>query len=313
MNLEQLRYFKIVAEEENIAKAAAKLCISSPALHSTIARLEKYVGYSMFDKKGRYIYLNAHGKVMYKYVCEFLDLYDRLQVDMVACTNKQSNEDNVIRIGVSALTLWQEPIMAYLDAHQEAKIDHVSLKTKQMVDEGVLSGFDFIITDVHDIKSDLWKYCILIPEDNPVIIVNGSNPLAYKDRVEAEDLIDKPFIALSQGYSSRHYFDQVMEFLNIKPHIYTESDYPLRSALIKAGKGIGISTVYGSMATLLEGLVAVPINPAIPRVQALFWRKDKKLLEQQLDFKEYLINFFKKYKPWDLQGEKARHESIKKM
>ena len=44
MNLNQLVYFRVVCEEQNISKAAAKLFISRPSLSTSIRELEKEFG-----------------------------------------------------------------------------------------------------------------------------------------------------------------------------------------------------------------------------------------------------------------------------
>jgi len=294
LNINQLRYFKVLAGEENIAKAASKLYISPPALHASISRIEKYVGHPLFEKRGRHIFLTGYGKIMYKYVCEFIESCDQLQTEML-CYSKQHND--LIRLGVSALTLWQEPLVKFMDVHTEIKIAHSSLKAEQLADESVIAKFDFVITDLHDINTDFWERSLLIPEDKPVVMVWPGHPLAKKKVVHAEDLKNEAFIALSKGYSSRGYFDQVISFLGIKPIIYTESDYSLRTALVKAHKGIAVSTVYGSVAPMLAGLVPIPIGSGVfPRVQTLFWKKNFKLTPQQIIFQKFLIDFFKSYK-----------------
>ena len=294
LNIDQLRYFKVLAGEENIAKAASKLYISPPALHASISRIEKYVGHPLFEKRGRHIFLTGYGKIMYKYVCEFIESSDQLQTEMLSYST-QNND--IVKVGVSALTLWQEPIMKFLDEHPEIKLAHSSLKNEQLADENVVAKFDFIITDLHDINNDFWERSILIPEDKPVVMVWPGHRLTKKKVVKAEDLKDEVFIALSNGYSSRKYFDQVIKFLGIEPVIYTESDYSLRTALVKAHKGIAVSTIYGAAAPMLAGLVAIPIGSGVfPRVQTLFWKKNSKLTPQQIDFQQFLIKFFKAYK-----------------
>ena len=62
MNLSQLHYFQIVAEEEHISRAAEKLHISQPSLSTTIRRLESELDTPLFDRRGRNIYLNKAGQ-----------------------------------------------------------------------------------------------------------------------------------------------------------------------------------------------------------------------------------------------------------
>ena len=62
MNLQQLQYFMITAQVQNISKAAAHLHISQSALSKQIAKLEAELGFSLFDRNGKKIILNKAGR-----------------------------------------------------------------------------------------------------------------------------------------------------------------------------------------------------------------------------------------------------------
>ncbi len=68
MELTLLYYFKTVAEIENITKAAEQLYISQPALSKAIAKLEKSLDVTLFDRRKGRISLSAMGRVYYDYV-----------------------------------------------------------------------------------------------------------------------------------------------------------------------------------------------------------------------------------------------------
>ena len=52
MNLNQLQYFKILAQEEHYTRAAQMLSITQPSLSHAIAQLEEELGTRLFEKKG---------------------------------------------------------------------------------------------------------------------------------------------------------------------------------------------------------------------------------------------------------------------
>ena len=68
MELTLLYYFKTVAEIENITKAAELLYISQPALSKAIAKLEKSLNVTLFERRKGRISLSAMGRVYYDYV-----------------------------------------------------------------------------------------------------------------------------------------------------------------------------------------------------------------------------------------------------
>ena len=69
MNLNQLYYFKKLAELEHYTQAAKELFITQPSLSGAISALEKELGIALFQRHGRNIKLSKYGKEFYQYVC----------------------------------------------------------------------------------------------------------------------------------------------------------------------------------------------------------------------------------------------------
>lgn len=77
MDLLQLRYFIAVAETEHVTHAAESLNVAQPALTKTIKKLEKEIGFPLFERKGRGITLSKCGKYLYDYVAEAVKVIER--------------------------------------------------------------------------------------------------------------------------------------------------------------------------------------------------------------------------------------------
>ena len=68
MNLQQLYYFRKLAEVQHYTKAAKALYITQPSLSDSIASLEHELSVSLFQKKGRGVQLTKYGQEFYEYV-----------------------------------------------------------------------------------------------------------------------------------------------------------------------------------------------------------------------------------------------------
>ena len=56
-----LRYFLAVIDQGNFSRAAAQCGVSQPSLSVGIARLERDLGCSLFERSSRRVELTAHG------------------------------------------------------------------------------------------------------------------------------------------------------------------------------------------------------------------------------------------------------------
>ncbi len=117
MELQQLKYFLLLAESENVTKAAASLHIAQPALSQSIKRLEKELGVQLFQRTGRRLHLNEAGKFFEEKVKPLMQTLDALprQVQDISGMVKRT-----VRVSaLSASQLSTEIIIAYRELHPE--------------------------------------------------------------------------------------------------------------------------------------------------------------------------------------------------
>ena len=93
MDLNQLYYFTVVAETENITKAAQKLYITQPALSRAIARLEAELEIKLFDRKTNALILNDDGQIFLKHVTMGLD---SINAGVYAIRQKNTNRQMMV-------------------------------------------------------------------------------------------------------------------------------------------------------------------------------------------------------------------------
>lgn len=290
MQLLHLQYFKLLAENEHLLNTAKMIHISAPALSTTISKLENELGVDLFDRVGRKIKLNENGKILYAHVCNIFSEIDSIKREL---SKTEPDQQDIINIAVSATTVWNEVIGAFMKEYPNIIVKHAALRYDQMQDAKDLEEYDFIITHVDDINSKLWDHEVII-EDPPALLVNPRHPFAKQKVVPLFDARNEPFIALPSDYSSFQWFENSCKQAGFIPRIVAEADYILRTQLVESGYGIAFSSVLGARGLNNPGICMVRVKyPPYPRMQTIFWKAGVTQSKACELFRSYLINFYK--------------------
>ena len=87
MDIKQLRYFRMVAEEGQVTKAAKKLHMAQPPLSQQIKLIEEELDLKLFDRHGRKLELTSAGEVLYQKAGQILNELEETIVEV-----KETNE-----------------------------------------------------------------------------------------------------------------------------------------------------------------------------------------------------------------------------
>lgn len=96
MTLNQMVYFKTVAETGHMGQAAEKLFLAQPSLSVAIARLEKELGVALFDRRGHRMTLTEAGEAYLRHVERILREVKEASAHM---SRLASSRETKIRLG----------------------------------------------------------------------------------------------------------------------------------------------------------------------------------------------------------------------
>ena len=68
-----MRYFVAIAEERSFSRAAARLNVAQPPLSQQIRRLERDLGYEVFERTPKGVMLTRAGEVLLEHAYGVLD------------------------------------------------------------------------------------------------------------------------------------------------------------------------------------------------------------------------------------------------
>ncbi len=292
MELAQLYYFRELARREHLSRTAEFLNLTAPSLSNSISKLERELGSPLFDRVGRNIRLNVNGKLFLAHVDEALDILESAR-DKLKLAGQR--EYNILRIGVSAQTLWLDALKEFMVNYPYISTFHNSIDLLNMQNKTYMDQFDFVITALHDLPHPEWSHAVLCPDDQPVLVLSKNHPFSGRKEVSMADIAGEQFVALPKAFSSRKMFNDLFAAAGIQPDIVAEGDYLLRAQILHTGRGVlAISSQLGMTSALLKDLEYIPIiSPLPPRVQAIQWRKNRALSASALAFRDFLVEYYK--------------------
>ena len=188
MNLQQLYYFRKLAEVQHYTEAAKALYITQPSLSDSIASLESELSVALFQKKGRGIELTKYGQEFYQYVNQALGV---LEHGIAIMKEKSDSLTGTIDVGCIPTLLGDflpDALDLYHEKHPQVNFNIFQDKSIPVA-EGVSAGdYDIGFCSMVENKEDL--VFVPITYQELIVIVRNGHPLARYDSMELTALRD---------------------------------------------------------------------------------------------------------------------------
>ena len=289
-SLNQLQYFKVLAEEQHLRRTAEKLYISSSSLSITISRLEEEIGVPLFDRTKNQIVLNQYGKAFYKTVSEIFSLLNR-GINEVHEMSESSH--HALSIAVPNVDLWRTLLQVFISEHPQNKItiypDNVSVYINNLLG-GVI---DFVITGTTDITHPKVESEI-IGHTKLCVCLSADHPLAERTSLTLQDINGMNYVSLSHDLPFAMFCAKMLKEQNIHLKNVIECDYQMRPELVRTNVGLAITTYEKISLRKYDGTRIIPlVGEGTIRELSLFWRKGRVFSSLDRDFRDWTILQFK--------------------
>lgn len=272
MELRVLQYFLAVARENSISGAAEFLHLSQPTLSRQLKELEEELGKQLFIRGNRRITLTEEGMILRKRAEEIVELIQKAEDEIAASDDVLAGD---ISIGAGETDGNRFLIKAMKAMQQEYPLVHFHIISgdKATITEAIDRG----LTDFGIIfgNTDFAKYdSIPVPyEDTWGVLMRRDAPLAEKDRITAEDLMDQPLIISRQAFQNsefKNFFHCEQEKLNIA------ATYSLLfNGSLMVEEGLGYAICFDKLINVSgdSNLCFRPLTPKIESHMSIVWKK----------------------------------------
>lgn len=269
MELRQLEYFVAVAEEANFTRAAERVHVAQPAVSAQIAKLERELGESLFDRARREVQLTAAGQAVLPHARAAL----AAAADARAAVAELSDlVRGSVTIGtVTAHDVDMPSLLAqFHEAHPHVDITLGTANSDALI-EGIRTGqLDAAIVSVGaELPSGL---AAVVVTDQPIVAaVALDDPWHGRRTLRLEDLAGRAVIALPVGAGIRNQFDRACADVGVDVHVAFEASTPHALADL-AARGLGVAVLPQSMVRSRTDLHFVTLMPALRGRLVFAWR-----------------------------------------
>lgn len=237
INYHHLLYFKTIAEEGSVSKAAEKLRLGQPTLSSQLKRFEEILGIRLFERKHKRLVLSEQGKIALEYAQSIFKMGN----EMVEVLNDQFHPSRV-NVQVGALDSIAKLVLLRL-AKTAFKIGpcHISLmegKTDELIRDLLAHRLDLFVTDFIPTGEETKTLNHRLVVKRPTSIF-GAPAFKWLRRHFPSSLSGKQFIFPTFDSRLRHSVEQWLKINNINADIIAETqDISVRNLMAIEGLGL---------------------------------------------------------------------------
>src|SRR4051812_47593298 len=121
MQIDELRWFVAVVDDPNLTRAALALHVSQPALSRSLRRLEATVGVDLFDRVGRSLQPNEHGRLFAEHARRAVAAFDAGSDAVRGAAGKDEGEVRLAFLNTMGPRVVPELIVAYRSDHPRVR------------------------------------------------------------------------------------------------------------------------------------------------------------------------------------------------
>ena len=230
MELQQIKYFRVIARTGNITKAAEQLFVAQPSLSQMLKRLEDEVGIPLFDRNGKKISLNDAGRIFLKYCDEICNSLENAQLEL---DEYKGNTICDISIAVESASLLIPEIIERIRSSYPHIMPHIY--------QSGCTDWDLKIWSDLSGSTD----CTVLLREPIGVVMPKAHPLALKDSITRQELSEYTLISLSQSSNLYKIIAHFCENARYTQNISMFVDSPsLMRDLLKMDLGIAFVPQY---------------------------------------------------------------------
>lgn len=239
LNYHHLRYFRVVAREGHLTRAAQRLNVSQSALSSQIRLLEARLGQPLFERRGRALQLTEAGRIALDHADSIFDIGEQL----TSLLGQRAETRRPLRIGAIA-TLSRNFQLAFLKpvlGRDDVAVILRSGSRGELFDALARLQLDLVLTNQPPDSDAPQSFVVQRIAEQEVGLI-GVPSLCPAGMTIAERLATAPLLLPASPSGPRSDFDALVSRLGIQPRIAAEVD-DMAMVRLLAREGVGLAVI----------------------------------------------------------------------
>ena len=291
LNFHQLYIFFAVASHRSFSRAAESLSITQPAVSIQVQELEKFLGAALFHRRTRGLRITEVGETVFAYAQQIFSLSGKLLETLEEIHNLQTG-----RLALGASTTPGEYLLPlavgrFRQLYPGISVELSIANTRTITQRILNQELDLGMVGSHPTLGQAELGTIEYMEDEIVLVASPSHPLAQRESVSAQEVVDAGLILREPGSATRNTAEECFNELGIAPAaaLSLGSNQALKQAAM-AGGGVAVISRMGVTAETRAGmLVILPVADwDCRRPLTLVYPKERQLSPSKQAFLEYL-------------------------
>ncbi len=236
--LQQLRLFEAVARHRSYTRAAEELCLTQPAVHIQVRRLEEIVGLPLIERVGKKLLLTRAGEEVYAATVKVMNQLRALTGEIADMKGKVAGP---LRMAVVTSAKFFMPHFLGLFVHEYPEVaPQLTVTNRARVLERLAENVDdFVI--MGQIPNDMDLTVRAFMDNLLVVVAHPDHPLADRTDIPLEEIVRERFLLREVGSGTRSSAAQMFaeHGLEVEPYMELGSSEAIKQAIM-ADLGVSV-------------------------------------------------------------------------
>jgi DNA-binding transcriptional LysR family regulator len=266
-----------VAEELHFRKAADRLFISQPGLSRQIKQMEDELGFPLFERSNKKVYLTKSGRYLQNEVTLALKNLDDMISHAQLIYEGMEGQISLGYVGSAMQNVIPEIILRIKEDHPNIHYSLKEMENPEQIDALFMKEIDLAFVRLDKVPKGLHIRPVF--EDTFSVVLPKDHHVSQDNFTDLSSLKEEPFILFDQSYSPA-YFEQVMQiFKHSGFHPLISHNTVHASTIFRlVENNLGISIVPSSLLLGYDmNIKAIQLNKIPQRtVLSVAWNSDNR-------------------------------------